>query len=181
MPKKSEGFTLIELLIVIGIITILASAVIIGVNPGEHFKQARNATRWSHMNSVMNTIYTFVISNNGNYPDCIGDEGEPVDLGECHNTFVEGVEDQADDYQPLVSEFPIDPSFAGSYDGDSITLSSTDDNGNDIPAVPGDWDGVDVSCSENCTGYIIGKETENSVRVISHDYETEATDVFVVQ
>jgi prepilin-type N-terminal cleavage/methylation domain-containing protein len=70
--RRKEGFTLIELLIVIGIIAILAAAVIIAINPGQQFKQARNATRWSHMNSVANSVYSYVISSGGSYPDCTG-------------------------------------------------------------------------------------------------------------
>jgi prepilin-type N-terminal cleavage/methylation domain-containing protein len=69
--EKKKGFTLIELLIVIGIIAILAAAIIIAINPGQQFKQARNATRWSHMNSLANAVYSYVISNGGVYPtDC---------------------------------------------------------------------------------------------------------------
>ncbi len=70
IKKKEKGFTLIELLIVIGIIAILAAAVIIAINPGQQFKQARNATRWSHMNSVANSVYSSVISSGGSYPAC---------------------------------------------------------------------------------------------------------------
>jgi len=66
--RKKKGFTLIELLIVIGIIAILAAAIIIAINPGQQFKQARNATRWSHMNSLANGVYSYVISNGGVYP-----------------------------------------------------------------------------------------------------------------
>jgi prepilin-type N-terminal cleavage/methylation domain-containing protein len=68
IDKKKKGFTLIELLIVIGIIAILAAAIIIAINPGQQFKQARNATRWSHMNSLANAVYSYVISSGGTYP-----------------------------------------------------------------------------------------------------------------
>ncbi len=70
MKRKEKGFTLIELLIVIGIIAILAAAVIIAINPGRQFTQARNATRWSHINSVVNAIYAYAIDNNGTFPSC---------------------------------------------------------------------------------------------------------------
>jgi prepilin-type N-terminal cleavage/methylation domain-containing protein len=71
MKKTNKsGFTLIELLIVIGIIAILAAAVIIAINPGQQFKQARNATRWSHMNSVANSFYSYVITAKGAFPAC---------------------------------------------------------------------------------------------------------------
>ena len=75
MTTKRKGFTLIELLIVVAIITILASAAIVAINPGKHFKQTRNATRWSHMNSVANGVYSYIIDQGGSYPDCFYDVG----------------------------------------------------------------------------------------------------------
>jgi len=77
--KKKKGFTLIELLIVVAIITILASAAIVAINPGKHFTQTRNATRWNHMNSVANGVYAYVVDNQGTYPDCLYDvAGDPI-------------------------------------------------------------------------------------------------------
>ena len=79
MIENKKGFTLIELLIVIAIITILASAAIVGINPGQRFRAARNATRLSHMNSVLTAIVTFAAENEGVWPNdyssttCIGD------------------------------------------------------------------------------------------------------------
>ena len=78
MTENKKGFTLIELLIVIAIITILAAATIVGINPGQRFRAARNATRWSHMNSIVTAIVTFAAENEGAWPndysetDCIG-------------------------------------------------------------------------------------------------------------
>ncbi len=74
MKNKNKGFTLIELLIVIGIIAILAVAVIVAVNPGQQFKQARNSTRKSHLSSVATAVYSFSVQNRGNFPDCLDDE-----------------------------------------------------------------------------------------------------------
>jgi len=85
--KKGAGFTLIELLIVIAIISILAAAIVVGINPARHFRTARNATRWSQMNAIATAIYSYAVDNNGVFPDdpdpakdCIGPEGFPVDI-----------------------------------------------------------------------------------------------------
>ncbi len=71
LKNMKKGFTLIELLIIIAIIAILAAGVIIAINPGRHFREARNSTRWSQMNSIANAVYTYVIATHGNFPACI--------------------------------------------------------------------------------------------------------------
>jgi len=93
MTKNKKGFTLIELLIVIAIITILAAAIVVGINPARHFRDARNATRWSQMSTLATAIFSFAVENGGAFPDpavpspdvgdipCIGATGTPVDIG----------------------------------------------------------------------------------------------------
>jgi len=100
---NKKGFTLIELLIVIGIIAILAAAVIIAINPGQQFAQARNATRWSHMNSVANAVYSYAIDNGGEFPGCVpdttGDENA-VNIDTCSDDLVE-------DYMAALPDDPL--------------------------------------------------------------------------
>jgi len=64
---RRHGFTLIELLIVVGIIAILAAAVVIAVNPGGQFAGARDATRELHINNLYNALLSYKISNGGNW------------------------------------------------------------------------------------------------------------------
>ena len=111
--RNQKGFTLIELLIVIGIIAILASAVIVAINPGQQFQQARNATRWSHMNSLVNAIYSATISDGGSYPTCLtDDEGVWIDATACGMNAEEG---------GIVPEFIN--SIPGDPQGETDTLS----------------------------------------------------------
>jgi prepilin-type N-terminal cleavage/methylation domain-containing protein len=68
-PRMSRvGFTLIELLLVIGIIAILASIVIVAINPTKQLGDARDAQRRSDVNTVLNAVYQYAIDNNGNLP-----------------------------------------------------------------------------------------------------------------
>ena len=132
--NNKRGFTLIELLIVIGIIAILAAAVIVAINPGQQFAQARNSTRRSHMNSIANAVYSYSIEHGGTYPDCItetagdtSDDWSGTPIGNCFDD-AEGTTELVD----YMSQAPEDPQDDESYeariiDGNSIELTSTAD------------------------------------------------------
>ncbi len=57
-----------ELVIVIGIIGILASVVLVAINPTKQLGDARNAQRWSDVNSILNAVYQYTIDHNGTLP-----------------------------------------------------------------------------------------------------------------
>jgi prepilin-type N-terminal cleavage/methylation domain-containing protein len=63
--RSTSAFTLIELLIVIGMIAILASIVLVGVNPLRQFAVARNAQRASDVNALLNAIGNRMAENEG--------------------------------------------------------------------------------------------------------------------
>lgn len=71
LKNKTSGFTLIEILLVIGIIAILASIVIIAINPNRQLAQGNNAQRQSDVVAILNAVYQYSIDNNGTLPGSI--------------------------------------------------------------------------------------------------------------
>ena len=74
LRSSRPGFTLIELLLVIGIIAILASIVIVAINPVTKIGDARDVTRKEDVTKILNAVYAYTLDNNGDLP-----KGIPTD------------------------------------------------------------------------------------------------------
>ena len=113
MPVQSrKGFTLLEILIVMALIAILAGIVIAAINPARQFANARNSTRYAHLNTIMNAINANMVEHNGSFscvtgalPATATDMGVAApgyDIGPCLVTT-------------YVSSMPFDPSVTGAH------------------------------------------------------------------
>jgi prepilin-type N-terminal cleavage/methylation domain-containing protein len=78
--NKNKGFTLIEILVVIGIIAILATIVIIAINPARQFAQARNTQRVSNVNTILNGLGQNLADNKG-VSTCTGISAATTTIG----------------------------------------------------------------------------------------------------
>lgn len=60
-----QGFTLIEVLVVMGILALLATMVLVAINPARQFAQSRNTQRTSNVTAILNAIGQRAVDNRG--------------------------------------------------------------------------------------------------------------------
>lgn len=64
LTGNQEGFTLVELLIVIAVLGVLATVILVAINPLEQFARTRDAGRKTSMSSIGNALQTYYTSHN---------------------------------------------------------------------------------------------------------------------
>ncbi len=104
------GFMLFELLIVIGLMGILASVVIVAVNPAQHLQSAANGKRNAEAKGVRDAYYQYLLDH-GSYPNAAQ---IPESAGNAKALCREGVTDASCvNADALVPEYlvglPVDP------------------------------------------------------------------------
>lgn len=68
-----NGFTLIELLVVIAIISILATSMVVAINPGRQMAKARDSQRETHLTAIVSAVLQYSSEHSGDIPDTDGD------------------------------------------------------------------------------------------------------------
>lgn len=103
--KTTRGFTLIELLVVITIIALIATAVIVALNPSQRFAEARNSHRWSDVNSILTAVHEYIVDNEGTLPAGLTTGQGVTELGTCGTC-----DDLSSPLTPYLKSMPLDPS-----------------------------------------------------------------------
>jgi len=135
--NKNKGFTLIEILVVIGIIAILATIVLIAINPARQFKQARDTQRTSNANAILNAIGQYTADHKGDLSALDIITGDSTDAGDYDDISATDTPDFCDELVPkYIPALPVDPGTgnsaiddcSGSWDtGYSVIQDSTTD------------------------------------------------------
>lgn len=135
-----------ELLVVIGIIAILASIVVVAINPSRQFAQSRNTQRESNVSTILNAIGQNVADNKGIF-ECgtviipttktnIGSGVGNVNLADC----------LVPTYIP--SALPFDPE--GGSGADTLYTVQTDSLGRFTVCAPNHAEAPIVGSAEYC-------------------------------
>jgi prepilin-type N-terminal cleavage/methylation domain-containing protein len=66
---RKKGFTLLELLIVMGILGVLASVLVVAINPTRQFAKARDVQRESDLQAIVSVIFQYASEHSGSLPD----------------------------------------------------------------------------------------------------------------
>lgn len=67
------GFTLIELLVVMAIVSILATSLVVAINPARQMAKARDSQRESHLTAIVSAVLQYSSEHSGEMPDTDGD------------------------------------------------------------------------------------------------------------
>lgn len=124
--SQRKGFALLEILLVVAAIGILASIVIIALDPDKQLGDTRNAQRRVDVNTILNAVYQYSLDNNGVLPSTITTTatGICLDAGACTSLVVLSTT-LVPDY---IVSMPVDPSTtstAGATTGYTISKNAT--------------------------------------------------------
>lgn len=133
------GFTLLEILLTIGIIAVLATVVVVSLDPIERFQDARNSRRLADIQSILSAVHQYVIDNQGTYPTGldtterhIGTASSGCDLGGACSVSGDGdCVDLETSLERYLKDVPFDPENGSS----SRTHYSIQLNSNNIVTV----------------------------------------------
>lgn len=127
LPNK-KGFTLIELLVALTIVTILAVAVYVALNPAQRLKDSKDARRATDVETILTAVHQSIVDNKGTFPTnlpttetLMGTDatGCNISSGDCTLTPVACVNlmTGSQNLSPYLASMPFDPDPANGSAG----------------------------------------------------------------
>lgn len=115
--SRKKGFTLIEILLVIGIIAVLATVVIVSLDPATRFQNARDARRLADIQSILSATQQYIVDNRGSLPSGLDTTEKQIGTGTSGCTLTEGICSANTTYcldlettlAPYLKDMPYDP------------------------------------------------------------------------
>lgn len=149
--KSKKAFTLVELIVVIAIISVLAGAIFVAIDPARRFHEARNARRASDVENILDAIIKYQADNDGTHYSTvssmtatayyqIGTAGSGCDTGCTAQTTQSACVNLTDIGSNYLSVIPKDPSSGTNAETDyyimkdnngAITVGACDTEGED--------------------------------------------------
>lgn len=71
-----KGLKPLELLLGASLLSVIASLLIITMNPAANFSEAKNASRFSAANVIAESLYRYAIDHHGEFPDSLNRSSE---------------------------------------------------------------------------------------------------------
>ena len=99
-----KGFTLIELLVVLGILGILATVLLVAINPSAQLQKANDAHRKSDLETIQRALELYY-QDKGSYPPSLNNQIAPGNVAINWGSS----------WQPYISILPKDPSSGDTY------------------------------------------------------------------
>ena len=137
-----RAFTLIELLLSIGIIAILATIIIVAINPNKQIRDARNAQRRSDVNTILNAVYQYMLDNEGDPPATLSKT--PQEICQTDAVSCNGGADLRALSGTYIVRIPIDPTADPSGTGTDFFIAR-DDFGRVTVTAPNAELGISIS------------------------------------
>ncbi len=166
---SKRGFTLLEVLLVIAIIGVLASIVIIALNPNKQLADTRNAQRKADVSAILNAVYQYDIDHSS-MPSNTPTTTKEIcrDSGACSG-FV-------DLYSSLVPKYvvnlPIDPQASTTVSQSEIVGTLAD---RDFSADTGDWTTY-ANTGGHSNWFITGGVASSTANVLGGEMISSASD-----
>lgn len=125
LQRSGAGFTLIELLIVVAIISALAIAVFVALNPAQRLKDAKDARRTADADTILTAIHASIVDTKGSLPAGLttsmaetqlgtGVSGCAIATGGC-TVVAAACVDLTTPLAKYLKSIPIDPSGGTTY------------------------------------------------------------------